>query len=244
MDPSLPKAPFPAPPPFWKHFTTDNLEKLKTIESTSPSDPSTKTLPLELTFLRPPPPPPSDAETYPAFSQPNFVNVTPVLPPPELLLFDASSPNLNHAALLTRLTKSLLLNFLELITILSEAPAEYSEKIEDIKSLMINIHAVINMYRPHQARENVKQMLEGMIEDGRKEIEECERVKGDINRFLKVVEGWKEKDASQDMGADTEMDLVGTNGNTGDSQAKRDLRNETIEERRRLWKLMDEIGND
>ena len=247
MDTDLPKAPFPAPPPFWKHFTTANLEKLKETEA-SDSNTSTQPLPLELTFLRPPPPPPSDTETYPTFNQPNFISIKPVLPPDELLLFDPSrlenasqrnNPR-EHAVLLMRLTKSLLLNFLELTTLLSEAPTEYEEKMEDIRRLMVNVHAVVNMYRPHQARENVKEMLEGMLVEGKKEVEECDRKKEEIGRFLGEVKGWQGRGGDEMEGV---IHRIGHDDQT-DRTSDAEKSDERLKEAERLWRLMDEIGNE
>ena len=48
---------------------------------------------------------------------------SPALPPEDQLLFDPEKP-VNHALLLTKLTKSLMLNFLEMITVLGSDPAE------------------------------------------------------------------------------------------------------------------------
>ncbi len=136
-----------------------------------------------------------------------------------------------------RLTKSLLLNFLELITILSEAPTEYEEKVEDIRRLMINVHAVINMYRPHQARENVKEMLEGVLEEGRREAGECERVKREVGGFLEEVEGWRKNEEGGmevDEHGDGRKEVKDGNG----------FGEEKLEEARRMWRLMDEIGKE
>ncbi|KAF7508662.1 hypothetical protein GJ744_009054 [Endocarpon pusillum] len=59
----IPNAPFPAPPPFWKHFTTENLSRLKALKesNTQPED-----IPLELSYLEPPTPP---SENYTIFGE-------------------------------------------------------------------------------------------------------------------------------------------------------------------------------
>ena len=79
QDPSQPRlsAAFPAPPPFWKHFTPDNQEKLEDLKKERNEDqpPSKWTpaelraleLPPELRFLIPPEPPSSG--TYTCFGQ-------------------------------------------------------------------------------------------------------------------------------------------------------------------------------
>lgn len=186
--PQLPEAPFPAPPPFWRHFTVANEQELKKIESEASGDQSRDKVPLHLAYLRPPPVPPHSAEFYKTFGQNQVIDPTkPSSLPREQLLFDPDDPNLNHAVLLSDLTKSLLLNFLELTSVLSLDPTKHEWKMEDIKQLVLNIHIVINIYRPHQARESVKAMLEGILEDGQREIDECDRLKQRVEEFLGVT---------------------------------------------------------
>src|SRR5690348_8167674 len=54
---------------------------------------------------------------------------------------------------LKRQAKSVLLNFLELTGILYQSPSDAAEKLEDIRTLFINMHHNINAWRPHQTRE-------------------------------------------------------------------------------------------
>ena len=71
----LPNAPFPAPPPFWKHFTTENIAKLKAIDDApEDSEHSKPILPLELQYLRPPSPP---VENYTIFGENQTVRLSP-----------------------------------------------------------------------------------------------------------------------------------------------------------------------
>jgi mediator of RNA polymerase II transcription subunit 7 len=224
----LPAAPFPAPPPFWKHFTKGNVEKLAALDADS--EESNKKLPLELLYLRPPPPPPASAETYITFAVSQALNPAPAPPPPEILLFDPKSPGLNPAALLSRLTKSVLLNFLELTTILGNDPMQYEDKMSDINRIMLNIHFVINMYRPHQAREGVKEMLQARLEDGRKEIAQCDAMKEKVEAFLMSVE------RQQYEGLPAAVTANGTRGQK--SSVGED------EENRKLWEMIHSIEDD
>lgn len=63
---------------------------------------------------------------------------------------------------LKKLNHSILVNFMDLLDILIKCPdsTKRSDKIEDLKLLFINIHHLINEFRPHQARETVRVMLE------------------------------------------------------------------------------------
>lgn len=50
---------------------------------------------------------------------------------------------------LRRLSKSLLLSFLELVGLLAVNPEQYADKTADIQTMLFNIHHLINQYRPH-----------------------------------------------------------------------------------------------
>lgn len=194
----LPEAPFPAPPPFWRHFTVANEEKLKQYETSETNEGKTS-LPLPLAYLRPPPPPPSSAETYKTFGQSQVLDPTqPSSLPLDQLLFDPDDPDLDHAFLLRKLNKSILLNFLELTSTLSLDPLQHAEKMDDLRRLFLNVHIVINVYRPHQARESTKDLLQGILEDGQREIDECDAIKGRIQAFLDQVATLQPKEISED----------------------------------------------
>ncbi|KAG9793361.1 hypothetical protein ABEF95_001969 [Exophiala dermatitidis] len=226
----LPEAPFPAPPPFWKHFTVANEEQLRKLKAQGNDGSETKKLPLPLAYLTPPPPPPATAEYYTTFGQKQVIDPTkPSSLPRDQLLFDPDSPDLNHAVLLDRLTKSLLLNFLELTSILSLDPTKYAEKMEDIRQLVLNIHVVINMYRPHQARESVKDMLEEILEEGQREIDECDRLKERVEQFLRNVGEVKTAD-----GVDGSIPA-------DDAPARHASDDTKMEEQLKLWKLIHDM---
>ncbi|KAK5048336.1 hypothetical protein LTR84_006006 [Exophiala bonariae] len=224
----LPEAPFPAPPPFWRHFTVANEEQLTKHDSTEQAD---SKLPIPLAYLRPPPPPPILAENYTTFGQKQVIDPTkPSSLPLDELLFDPNQPKLDHAFLLKKLTTSLLLNFLELSTILSLNPTQYQEKLDDFRQLFLNVHVVINMYRPHQARESAKDLLESRLEDGQREIDECDNLKLKIQTFLDEVAQLQNKTLAVD----------GLNGNEKSSSG-REIKDDKMEEQRRLWKMVQDM---
>ena len=51
---------------------------------------------------------------------------------------------------------------MDLLDILIKCPdsSKRTDKIEDLKLLFINMHHLINEFRPHQARETIRVMLE------------------------------------------------------------------------------------
>jgi mediator of RNA polymerase II transcription subunit 7 len=227
----LPEAPFPAPPPFWKHFTAANEQELRKIESEAVGEESQEKLPLHLAYLRPPPPPPAAAEFYTTFGQNQVIDPTkPSSLPREQLLFDPDDPTLNHAVLLSTLTKSLLLNFLELTSVLALDPTKHEEKLEDIRQLILNVHIVINIHRPHQARESVKEMLEGLLEDGQREIDECDRLKQKVEAFLGTLESPPNPGGLNGM----------SHGKSGSLEDKTS-HDAKLDEQRQMWKMIHDM---
>ncbi|KAI8621884.1 MED7 protein-domain-containing protein, partial [Chytriomyces sp. MP71] len=69
----------------------------------------------------------------------------------------------DRATELKKLNHSLLLNFLELQHILVNRPQDFTTKIEHIRILFINMHYLLNGYRPHQARDTLKLLMELQI---------------------------------------------------------------------------------
>lgn len=59
-------------------------------------------------------------------------------------------PNQDRTEELRNLLKSALLNYLELVGILGVDPAGWGEKIGDLRVIFINMHHLLNEYRPHQ----------------------------------------------------------------------------------------------
>lgn len=78
---------------------------------------------------------------------------------------------------LKKLNHSLLVNFLDLLDIMVCCPEspKRPEKVEDITLLFIHMHHLINEFRPHQARETLRVMME---------LQKRQRI-DTTNRFLK-----------------------------------------------------------
>ncbi|TVY38259.1 Mediator of RNA polymerase II transcription subunit [Lachnellula subtilissima] len=190
-------AAFPAPPPFWQSFTPENLERISKLRAPQNRNrreenglpPRILNLPPELRFLQPPEPPVEGV--YRCFGDVfNLKDPLPTLqemsiqqlytPPP------SPSSHIDRALILKRLAKSLLLNFLELTGIMSTNPEQYEEKVQDLRTLFINFHHLLNEYRPHQARESLILMMQDQLEKSRKETEGIREVK---ERVEGVIEG-------------------------------------------------------
>jgi mediator of RNA polymerase II transcription subunit 7 len=159
--PSLTSA-FPPPPPFYKFFTSENLQLLRAGHV-----PDSAEQQRQLQYLVPPPAPTEGA--YTTFG--DVWPVQPCLPDPCLCSTDnqlperlpsleemgvkqlySAEPDLDRTAELRSLTKSALMNYLELVGIMAVDPAGWTEKIDDLRIIFINMHHLLNEYRPHQVR--------------------------------------------------------------------------------------------
>lgn len=123
----------------------------------------------------------------------------------------------DRALELKRLAKSLLLNFLELLGVLSIDPIQVSlrlppsllifpspptsmlqdkpqlthpgkaeEKLNDLRTLLINFHHTLNEYRPHQARESTIALMQEHLDRTRAETA---AVREAVERTRRVIEG-------------------------------------------------------
>ncbi|MCJ1364487.1 Mediator of RNA polymerase II transcription subunit 7 [Acarospora aff. strigata] len=202
-------AAFPAPPPFYKHFTEQNLSRLKELQQKAQSDDQGIT---QLYPSQPPAPPPATS----TIATTTVTNST-------------SEWTFDHAFHLRKLAKSLLLNFLELIGTLAVNPEHYGRKIEDLRTLFINMHHLINEYRPHQARESLIMMMEEQVERCRAEVRGIRQVRGKVKGIL---DGLKE---SSVVG----MEEVGEKEMEGEQRRRR-----REEEDRRVWEALErELGD-
>ncbi|CAF9937259.1 MAG: Mediator of RNA polymerase II transcription subunit 7 [Heterodermia speciosa] len=248
-------AAFPAPPPFYKHFTNENLARLEklrasndsSIEGISPDVPAKvppaldiTSLPTELRYLIPPSPPSGEYRSFntthgaqPPHSQifhdaQQLFKAPPLIPlPPPTAPSSLPSPQ----RLLT-VVHRILLEFLALTQILATEPATYPAKWEDLRSVFIEAHGIINGYRPHQARETLIEMMEEQIRKGREEIKICDEAKTKIKQVLSGLGK-----------ADRELEGKGTASVERQAGNKRKREVSTEEEDRRVWELLrKEIG--
>ncbi|CAB4068648.1 MED7 [Lepeophtheirus salmonis] len=93
-----------------------------------------------------------------------------------------SAKDVDRKKELKKLNHSLLVNFLDLLDILIRCPdtPRRDEKIEDINVLFINMHHLINEFRPHQARETLRVMLHVQK---RKRLQVAEKFQGHLDKI-------------------------------------------------------------
>ncbi|KAL9098983.1 MAG: hypothetical protein Q9163_005451 [Psora crenata] len=220
---------FPAPPPFYKTFTPENIARLQDhLESSSQgpqntfnpinpvlaSIPDDSSIPTDLRNLLPPPLPPDG--TYRTFGVEHNIepSLTPSLNPP---------PTPDH---LLSLLRQILLKFLHITHILSIDPAMkfYGPAWDQLERLFKELHEGINAWRPYQARETLMRMMEDQIMEIKAE---SQRVREGIGKTKEVIEG---------IANSTEKDK----GKKDWSFAEEEAREKKDTERgKNLWKLIE-----
>lgn len=219
-------AAFPDPPPYWKHFSKSNLSQLRELQR-SDSSAGGQALPDPLNYLVPPEPP-ADGR-YRSFGVQNDVSSVSVLPlqrDTDCLKFNQPDASLEAAGIvqiyqnssvstdptpqLLALSRAILLNFLELVGIMSNNPDDAAEKIEDLQVLFYNAHDLINQYRPHQARESLIMMMEDQLERSKAEIA---AVNDGRVKLLEMLQAIQETGEQQDKIL-AETSAPATNGTT------------------------------
>ncbi|KXJ79402.1 hypothetical protein RP20_CCG001096 [Aedes albopictus] len=114
---------------------------------------------------------------------------------------------------LKKLNHSLLVNFLDLIDLLVHNPdsPQRAEKIEDLNLLFVHIHHLLNEFRPHQARETLRVMMELQQ---RQRIETAQRFQNHLEKVREMV-----NNAFASLPDPTESDRLGSTAepmDTGD----------------------------
>lgn len=191
---------FPAPPPFYKHFTKGNVSRLRqlrkdagipsvALEEEREQDVDILSLPTELRYLRPPELP-NDGNLSVFGSNAN-------LDAPRMTLADAGIEQLypDHPSVLSNpqphliaLARSMLTTFLALAGILSVNPELQEEKMTDLQAIVYNLHDIINQYRPHQARESLILMMEERVEKMKGEIQKVDQAKESVAKLLQELQ--------------------------------------------------------
>lgn len=248
---------FPNPPPFYKHFTSKNLDALaqfksdQNIEDDAPlSAAQLLQLPAELRYLIPPAPP-SPTTEYSVFGKKTTINAVDDYP--EVMqairtrlqthpvtgdvvldwtyeqLYPSSTnwSSLDRQSYLFRFLRSIILSYIELLGIVAQDPTSSAkdEKLKDILTLALNMHALVNEYRPHQARETLIREMERQVERKRAEIEGVRKM-GD--RVREVLEGFERSSVE----GKEESENVSIEASDEEKRQER---------QREMWSVMDEV---
>ncbi|EEY23895.1 mediator of RNA polymerase II transcription subunit 7 [Verticillium alfalfae VaMs.102] len=191
---------FPNPPLFWKDFTPENITRIAELRATRAEETSTdlKDLPIrtsaipdELINLQPPAEPSTGTwrvlggqysldDKLPSLEEVNIKRLASAHND------ERDGKHLDRAFELKRMAKSLLLNFLELVGVMSITPEDSTAKVDDLRTLLMNFHHVLNEYRPHQARESGIALMQSHLDRTRAETA---AIRAQVDSAKRVLEG-------------------------------------------------------
>ncbi|KAG7389542.1 Mediator of RNA polymerase II transcription subunit 7 [Phytophthora pseudosyringae] len=177
-------------------MSTEQQEDAPEIVSEFPAPPKFFALYADGAESGPAPPEPMEP-TYHMFGSPySTQDVVPdLLPQPGKKLYspqgqdgDDEAP-VDYKAEMKKLNRSLLANFVELVDVLIKKPAMFNEKLDDMELLFLNMHNLINAFRPHQARETVIQMLKTQVQERRDAARDIRRTIDESRQEVGRVHG-------------------------------------------------------
>ncbi|KAJ1976794.1 Mediator of RNA polymerase II transcription subunit 7 [Dimargaris verticillata] len=148
---------FPPPPDFFRHFTEANLARLEEHGSDATLPPPTG----ELSYLVPPTIP-SESEFFMFGQRWPLDDTLPSLKEQEVEQLYPTD-GFNRTKELKKLNNSLIFKYLDLIGTLATTPSKFEKDVDDIRLILVNMHHLINEFRPYQARDTLKLMLEDQI---------------------------------------------------------------------------------
>lgn len=226
---------YPLPPNYYKYFTSENLDELKKVKCLSDEQEKAKKLgDAPLKFLVPPEVP---AETYSSFGSIWQVDdkllsleeagVTQLYNDFDKSDESVQSSHQSRIWELKKLLKSMLINFLELIKILSLNPEKFPQKVEDIRIILINMHHLLNEYRPHQSRDSLILLMEDQIQRVQEEIR---NIRASNDKIRQDIANLSDKFTSIDSSLST------GNDDSVESDVKPALNPEQKDQR--LWSLI------
>ncbi|KAL5118642.1 Mediator of RNA polymerase II transcription subunit 7 [Pleosporales sp. CAS-2024a] len=206
-------------------------------------------LPTELRCLLPPEPP-ADRQEFSVFGQTTQLkgrdefnsameliakSMAQTLPHwkyeqlyPSTSASDSASATLDRQRFLFRFLRSILVAYIELLGISAANPTDQlkDDKLKDILTMVTNMHALLNEYRPHQARETLIREMERQVDRKKREIESVKRMK---DRVAEILDGFGRHvpiEKGQDAGDEAAI--------TSEDDRRRDAQ-------RQMWQALDEM---
>nr|XP_034191214.1 mediator of RNA polymerase II transcription subunit 7 [Osmia lignaria] len=173
---------------------------------------------------RAPRPPPPIHDTYSMFGNTFNADDTIIRPLEAQGIKRLYPQHFDRRRELKKLNHSLLVNFLDLIDLLVQCPdsPRRAEKVEDLSLLFIHIHHLLNEFRPHQARETLRVMMElqrrQRIETAHRFQKHLEKVQEILQHALQMLPDTSELDSKLAINTDAmeSVDHLGSEQHTPD----------------------------
>ncbi|KAG0170933.1 Mediator of RNA polymerase II transcription subunit 7 [Apophysomyces sp. BC1034] len=176
---------WPDPPIYYKRYTDENVEKLREARETGvyPDDLviAPPLPPDHIRSLEPPPPP---TDQYQVFDQTwevhDHLRTLTEQGVPQFF----PSGTIDSIQELKKLNRALIVQFLDLLKVLVTDPDAFGQRIERISYIFINMHHILNEYRPHQARETLRLLMENQLARKRQQAAELRRKSAEMMTLL------------------------------------------------------------
>ncbi|KAI8374449.1 MED7 protein-domain-containing protein [Radiomyces spectabilis] len=155
---------WPAPPNYYKRYTLENVQLLREAQKKGEfPDAPIQQPPLPEFYLQAMEPPPVPTDSYTVFDQKWQVqDRLPTLSELGVKQLFPAGP-IDRIQELKKLNRALIVQFLDLLDVLVKNPEEFGSRIENISTIFINMHHILNEYRPHQARETLRLLMESQL---------------------------------------------------------------------------------
>lgn len=205
---------FPPPPAYYKRFTADAWTRVKELEHSGQIPQGSD---AELF-----PPLPPDATEHPVYrnfgSLWNVENGLPSLKDSGITqLYPDGTEQDSHklADELQKLLRSVLVQFLGLVQTLHSDAVQFPARIEDLRTTLVNMHHLINTYRPLQNQESLAIKMQTEIASIREATENAKQTNAHARELLDRVEKMLETVTSKQSlpQQDTDWDAFSLNIN-------------------------------
>lgn len=228
---------YPPPPPYVKFFTNENVQKVRELRESGTTDEQISEM-KDLLFQVPPVQP--DRPTYRSFGdvwpfEDRFITLKesgmPQLYPGGDKGDEEEEQVFTQERIeeLKKLTKSLLLNFLELVGLLGSNANESFAKIDEIRIVLINLHHLLNSYRLHQSRESLILRIQERVRMDKETIDKIEQTCKTVEDRIKMLVNSDEIPFEQPPADDVDMEAEPTE-TAADAEAMKRLKAEAVKE--------------
>ncbi|GAB9475270.1 Mediator of RNA polymerase ii transcription subunit [Globisporangium polare] len=127
---------------------------------------------------------------------------------------------IDYKGQMKKINRSLLANFVELVDVLTKRPSMFNEKLDDLEQLFLNMHNLINAFRPHQARETIIQMLKAQIQERRDAAQDIRKTIDESRKAVELVHAELHETTLDDASRADAGDVKMEDAESGDASAR------------------------